>query len=1036
MSLLLLGKKYKRVIVMKSQAGDGSLDELEGAPYIDVEFQEIKRNLPSWNDVSSRNDVGPLDNFPRNNSLGLSLVSDTGRKIIYDDNEIVKNNVGSKTSSYIKKLCEKRSYIDGKKFFTVTDHKLNFRVNKSSDNLFRKSQNHVNKFFQVQRRKFFLGKNVEIKFKQSSQLFDFGTDYMIKKVSEGSDVSKVWINSEAFKLNRKFNFSGTFVSNFIPLANKIETQKFCSVLPLYLIKKIINTNKLSEKFINKRKILRSINDCSIINDIKLNIFDAGSIKSNDWYSETRNSDGIEKINIYVTEGQEKDFAVLIHTLALYRLPINIGSIDNRESMPSNSFNFKDSIKLKEINIITKDVIKLQTYINDVTTEDIINNDNLSNVLELYKNLIPCKYSMEMSDSFLFIEYTIGQLHNKDQFKDKFTMPITVLPSDIGVFEIIEPGYYGLSEEVVQLELIENNIQKFNNSLEALNTYLVITIKETVNLEKNKDKSLNYITQEIESSVNNNLSGQLMSDKIWSGFYESVRITPYFTFIPGYFKSLRRLIYPNLSNLIKEGEINLSFPTNYLSLSQQVVYKEHQFPLILSGSWGFSKIEINESLIKAEGPDIDIIENILYKGNSISSQPVDFSGVTNSYKLNNEDNEYYLDDRTSSVVQYDLNKRNFKIELVDVKNPYTPDYSIEDSVTTISQEDTIILKSKVTFNNQPTIKSYTGVSGNPIKRLLELIAQTRGLTTTNKQQIISYFNSIIHVFRGKEFIFTKENKDNSIIVYHFGLDDEVMDEIIDTCFKLGLKIVFIYNDPPAGFDPDSPSLGGTDPDEEGPDGGDDSGFGLESYEEYDKAQYFKGNVDKNLNFKSNSVKILSKELLEVMLEIKRSNNSFLEYTSGKNCFKETVIQIIESENVKISIGKRTELLEELNKYIENKTPLTDLLFYDLFSKYKIPLMVLVCNDYNLNDTQTYLTVLNKIPREVVFICKKSRHIGKVNKKAYVELNAKLFKNKDELSGDDYRWYRVLSTMCRSGKSLNASYKIVKEQEIMSQYIMRG
>lgn len=1016
-SPLFLGGRI-RLVMCKATEGDFKEAYLEENEGVDIGNASMRDELPSWKDILSRNDVNSIDNNQRSNTQGLSIVQDVSKKIYYADDEIIKNNIGSSIHLYTKKFTKKKRFINGIEFFKPNKVKVNFKVLRNNGAIFNKSTNYTNKFSQKETRDYYSNRNFNLKFKNSSQMFDFGTDYLVKKTSGGSDVSKVWINSEAFKLRRKFNFSGTFVSNFTPIANKIESQKFTTVLPLFMMKRLIYNNKIYEKMFNKRKFFRDLNQCSKFGSVKINYYDGQSIRGSDWYSDTRDSDGINKINIYIEDGQEKTFALILHYLLLYRLPYTVGSLNNTDCLPSYNYDFGDSIKIETINVLTKDVIKFQSLVENITLEDLVNETNLQNSLTLFKSLIPCKFSMEGCDSLLFLEYSIKKLQNFDNFKNRFTMPVTALPSDIGVLEIIEPNYSGLTTDIIPVEFLELNVQKFNNITESANTFITIVIKEKLNELKNKDRNLNYLTSEIESSVENILSGNLTSDKIYSNFLNTTRITPLFTFIPGMYKGLKKLLYPDISKLMVGDYIKIPIQSNYASLGQQKVFKEHQFPYIFSSEWSFSKIEIKSGVVNAETFDVDIIKNILYRKNVNNGGENEITGQTNSYSINTEEKDHYLDNDIMSGLDYNISEKTFRIELESVENSVLIEDSVVDETTVVSQEDQVLLVSKVVFVTKPIVFTSSLTNYDPLLKLKEVIVKIGSLPENNKKNLLTYLETIRKEFSGKQILVSKDNKNNKLTIFHYGLDTELIDKIIKKFGDEKINIDFLLSE-----DVDIRLTSGgdwsTDEPPENQDGSND-------YETFKDAKFTKTKKIKNTMLRKNVIKFLAESVLDVSHSMNESGVDFLEKTSDGECFRQTVTKVLESKNLKISENKKLKVLEEMETLLESGHYKDAKTFFKIFRKYGIPILILIANSRDLNECDKYLTVADTLPREIVFFSTLDRHVGKISENTYVELNAMIFRNKESLYSDHYRWYRVMSTMCRSGMTFEHSVKIIEEQ----------
>lgn len=750
----------------------------------------LNDKLPKFTDISSFNDSGTTSNRGKINVRDNVLINESN--VVTTDSEriITSQNLGVFSDTTLSRIPGHKKKIDTSIFWNTAYHHWDWNaLTRSNSDSTELVELPVENFWQERQFQTWVEtKDINLdkyKFTDVGIRLDSGRDFFSKAFNDIKDTNpNIFLNAERFQKVTNFNFPGSDVAVWLPDARKMYTENYSSCVPALMLKLIKLNNATKQIFDNNFIQHRQISDYSTILNSTINIVDSlnmSPVQQQDYFD----SDGIEIINLYVDSKKDYAYAGLLHLLHMYMVPnFPTESVENRKTLVCNAWNFKKSVPLKKVNVITNDPIGFNAILRGIGPEWWSVENNVLMVEEVFKMLIPHKYSCYHVDSLIFNAQLIKEIET-DDFTVFKQMPLTILPSNIGIFRFFEPQTFGLFCDNVDF----NNIlhcQMFKVlNFEALCSVLFFNIiKTTFDIDALSDVTLYKLYVDTSNSIAKQFDGALTNDRIYNSFFGTPENFSFYLFTPGILKKYFNTYFTkNIEKLYFDGNFYSPLNVNFFSFTMIRSTQEYDFPNLFKDGINYPQSIHNGNSIITNTTSIDTVNNLFLSGNK------DLTDFNYMASLSESNNTYYNVQKKERIVIYnDLSDNHIKFQMSTYRNNLHTGANTEERQLKLADGKEQFIESSVKIKSILNQTRGYSQNQNQLIRNIHDIIDTKSKELKDPKQVSNLINNLselVKLYKNKNISSVWNRRESSLTILTSEQDDATEFKARDLIKSFGL-----------------------------------------------------------------------------------------------------------------------------------------------------------------------------------------------------------------------------------------------------------
>lgn len=1005
-----------------------------------VVASKVKGVFGSWLGAIGYTDNISLRNNQRDN-MGPDVKSDfSGIETTDNANDIIEKNVSLKAMEVVTAMFSKNKKIDDSVFWERFNLKSNFGIfsqslkDSSTLAIYDKS-----KFSQEDNLFMWDYKQKVVEFARSEYKPDAGRDFAKKLTdNQNKDTIKHFYNAESYIKNPDLEVKGSDVAVFVPMIRKMGPEAISCILPCYIIKSM-RLNLSSEKVIsNKFRESLPFDSYSRIQKVKISYVDSSTMPQNS-VNEYQNNDGVTSVNLYVNTGKSLQMAAVLHLICMFRSPFISVDYSREKTTYFNIFSFKNSNQLKNVTVFTSDPDLFKNNLAMIDSNWWSVSANLDLAESYFKNVIPHRYSAYHADSLITNGFAMWYANKfDDSVSSKFQMPSLCLPSNIGVFRILEPQTFGFSGDNINfVDIMSASILKWYNLITLISTIFFNTVRTVVDTKAANDIQQVDSKSRYKDLVYGMFDGSTTSDRIYNAVYGTLESAGFLIFCPGLVKKLYNKYYPLDEVEIYEQEIYSSSKVSFLAYKNQRITDNYSLPCFFSVGIEILDNDFNGNSIESEANGIDLYRNFLDGANT------DLTNIQMELVTVSNNSIYFLEGRISRDIVATLNNVFIMAKMLNIETDLFLGEDLESVITRDFVDTTDLLVQDDLILNFSQDPKYIKVEKSYTFDLKKVIFSSKkwGFSTSRTQELTDCLYGYLDLMSKYNYHFECNWKDRALTLYTDNIDNDLYQELKDDFKSFNLTLTFIKTgidmfltkktkaQPSSDFD----DSGDTDllDDDASEDGNgffkkfvrpndieiiipksnnkvvtqQQKGFGFKKHNNIKAAE-----VNTSLKFLRN---IVSNIILNALVLRKVD---FMERGKGGKCIESTCKDVLDANKVKM--GYRYGLAKaDLTLLISQNNFKTNIDMWNWLDKWRISVLVL---EYNTRNNESFWKVrgFKASPSSILIWFEEESHIGVVSNKTYVEISDKIserFSVNLNIEKSDV-WKVVVSIMLTKNKEI--------------------
>lgn len=991
----------------------------------------LTATVKNWDSIykigTTSNDTNnPIFNVFSNSSEGKPLVAES------DPNKYLEMQVGQKTSPIVNQIVDTSKLIEYIRLLNPVNLLTNYEINGVNKSSAYSLIRYPNMEFQQTDTREVTFRNQD---DEGSRVFyprnlspDKGTDFF-RKIGEPRVTSTITqaVTPASWAQYYKSDFPGGEMAVYQPLAKKISTETFSVICPITLVKTMEMLDGIRHTIDNSRWIRRDLDEYSHLSSCTIVINDLSAVSMLD-LSELRRADGVTEVNITVAKGQDLKMASLCHLITMYKAPFFWTNASGERQFAQTFWDFSESVKIRRINVYTWEPDVFSQELKNINSLWWTDKDNLLVAKDALLTHVPARSSCALSDGLMWHGVLFERVSEifDDQHQQELFMPITTLPSTIGLFKVVESTESGINySDLHTATFLTGQILK-SILLESIPTHVFQNlISEVCGSEELTQLDIRKQLIDYPAIVSKTFDGAHTSDNVYSAIYGTQKHFSFFVFSPGIVKKLYYQMYGNLS--ITDGFYRSTFVTSWLSykvansLENYPMAAFFQYGLTCTVKTSFSNMMNTTSYV------VDLITNITHRAKTtaklnLSNQPIVISPKS-------EIDQYTLPIDIRGSVLYGMDDVHISISGQSSINIRSSDsYMVNASPGTIASKVGVKDINILPNIEMKSTRKKNLLNNNFSNFFIALVGRTRG--AASMEEVINRIQQAYNLISNYNFNLSVDYQNKMItILNHENNDGDYLRDLMNNLRLFGYNVSMVNT--PNPYNKDSGGTGNygpiTNEDDDGPYSSQDdwnkrvvailNSQGKEKYTDISKKDWGSVNINRRMG-------PFSDLILDIILRSAKRNENLLEITSGNTCLLETGITIINKSKLMLG-GKYDYILNDFNVKVKSGEIKTSMSFIEYFKSINVGILPIML-DLSENTSFVPFYYHERSPRHIVVFETGIKHVSVFSDYGYKVLDSVLHERLLIPVRIENLWYKLVNISIRRNVSLLTASKYIREK----------